>query len=114
MRVEQCLRLAQPVRWQAAQKLDDPSQFGRFGGLAAEQPGQRQVERVADPAQQLDREIAFSAFQLREVTLRQAGIARQYPACHAAAGAFFAHPLTKAAEIVVPFGGGLRKAASVA
>ena len=82
--------------------------------LAAEQPGKRQVERVADPAQQFDREIALPAFELREITLRQTGIARQNPARHAAAGAFLAHPLAEAAEIIVPLGGGLRKAASAA
>ena len=112
MRVEQCPRRAEPVRRQAAQKLDDPPQFRRFGGLAADQLGKRQVERVADPAQQLDREIAFAAFELREITLRKSGIARQYAAGHAAAGAFFAHPLAEAAQIIVPLGGGVRKAAS--
>ena len=75
MRVEQRPRLAEPVLRQAAQKLDDPPQFGRFGRLTAEQPGKRQVERVADPAQQFDREIAFSAFELGKITLRQTGIA---------------------------------------
>ena len=45
-------------------------------GLTAEQPGKRQVQRVADPAQQFDREVAFPAFELREIALRQAGIAR--------------------------------------
>ena len=34
MRVEQRPGLAEPVRRQAAQKLDDPPQFGRFGRLA--------------------------------------------------------------------------------
>ena len=114
MRVEQRPGLAEPLRRQAAQKLDDPSQFGRFAGLAAEQPGKRQVQRVADPAQQFDREIAFPAFELREIALRQTGIARQYPARHAAAGPFLAHPLAEAAEIVVPLDGGLGKVASAA
>src|SRR5690348_8089669 len=74
MRVEQRSRLAEPVKGQPTQQLDNPSQFHRLVRFGPEQSGKRQVERVADPAQQFDREIALSAFELREVALRQAGV----------------------------------------
>ena len=112
MRVEQCPSLTEPFWRQAAQKLNDPPQFRRFGRLRAEQPRKRQIERVADPAQQFDREIALPAFELREIALRQSGIARQDPARHPAARPLLAHPLAEAAEVFIPLRGGIRKTAA--
>src|SRR6202007_2915083 len=75
MRIEQGARFAEAVRRQPPQQLDDWPQFGRVVRLATNKPGQRQVQRVGDAAQQLDRNIAFAAFELREITLRESGIA---------------------------------------
>src|SRR5262252_2209382 len=106
MRLEQRVGLAEPLGREPPQDLGYPPPIGGFVGVALDQPAERQVQRVADPPQQFDRNVPLTAFELREIALRQSGIARQDPACHAAPRAFLAHPLAEPTKIIVFLGSG--------
>ena len=109
MGIEQSARFPEPLRRQSPQQLDNRLQLGRLARLVAEQSDERQVQRLADPPQQLDREIALAAFELGQIALRQSGIAREDLARHAPPGTLLAHPPAEAAQIIVAVGDGWRK-----
>ena len=106
MRFEHRARLAEPVQRQTPQKFENKPQLGRFARLVTKNPDDGQVQRLADPPQQLDRNIALAAFELSEVALRQARIPRQDLARHATPRAFLTHPFAEAPQVTIAIGGG--------
>ena len=105
MRIEQGMGLAEPSFRQAPQQLDDRPQSGRHLGLSGDEPGKRQVQRVTNPAQQFDRNIALAGFQLREIALRKTGIAGEGLSRHAPASPLLADPFAETAQVVLRSGG---------
>ena len=101
MRADQALHLGQLLGRQPAQQIDDLPQFGGLPAVVADQPRQRLVQRRGDPLQQRYRDVAATGLELGQIALRQAGVAGQDLAGHAAACALFPHPLAELSEIVV-------------
>ncbi len=80
-------------RGQALEKLLDQRELDRLAVFLADQVVDRQVQRVRDLAQEQYRDVAAPRLELGEVALRDAGVASEEFAGHAAPGTGLAHPV---------------------
>ena len=97
---QQTPRLRQLRRRKAPQELRGVNQVDRRLRTCEHQRFHRNIERVGDLPQQQNRDVALAGFELREVAFRNAGVARQHLAGHAAAGPRFAHALAQQLQVV--------------
>jgi hypothetical protein len=90
---QQTARLGQFGRGKTAKKLGRVHQVNRRFGAFEDQRLDWNVERPGNLPQQQNRDVALAGFELRQISLRDAGIARQQLAGHATPRPGFAHTL---------------------
>src|SRR5262249_3607546 len=93
-------RLGELLRRDALQGLDEEGELARPVRPLAHELRQRQAHRLRHLAQQDDRDVALAALELRQIALRDAGIARQDLPRHAAPRPRLADALAQEPQIL--------------
>ena len=96
---EELIGLGQLLRREAGEELLRHRELDGALRSVEHEVGDRHVHRLGNLPEQQDRDVAAAGFELRQVALRHAGIARQQAPRHAALGADAPDPVAQRLEI---------------